>query len=137
LQDGPGAAALFGVLGGIAGDGANLYVADPDNHAIRRLSPVPTNTNATDYLKADFSSQTAMLASTTGASLSTQVGYARLNVGNTTAQGQAILDYVSNGIAISETAVPATSPLLHGRLPAEVDGPLILAGLSSTRTLRR
>jgi sugar lactone lactonase YvrE len=42
--DGSGAAALFNAPRGIASDGANLYVADTGNHAIRQVTPAGTVT---------------------------------------------------------------------------------------------
>ena len=126
LQDGLGNTAVFGTLDGITSDGTNLYVADNNgaNGAIRKLTPVATNSTLTDYVPVTLSVGSSLVASTSGAPPSVQVGYARFDSTNTTSEGQAIFDYVQNGTLVSETAVPAVTPILNARLATEVEGPL-------------
>jgi hypothetical protein len=62
--------------------------------------------------------------STDGLSATTATGYARLTGNGTTPlpAGQAIFGFSQNGVLISETAVLGTTPILAGRIYAEVSG---------------
>jgi len=66
-----------------------------------------------------------------GAGSSVSVGYAQIqpNSGSTTPSGVAILDFRQNNTLVSEVSVPATLPLLSGRIYAEIAG-AVDAGLA-------
>jgi len=98
-------------------DGTNLYVA---NGALRRvtlaqlLTQVQFDIAATggDYWKA------------TQATGAFQTGSGRLRTASGTAapEAMAIFSYRPNGVLVSEASVPASAPVLSGRIYAEVNG---------------
>jgi hypothetical protein len=60
---------------------------------------------------------------TSGSSPNIATGYARLTGNGTTLPaGQVVFGFSTNGALISETAVPGTTPILAGRIYAEVGG---------------
>ncbi len=68
----------------------------------------------------------ASALATEGNSDTISVGYAEIkpDASNTTPSGVAIFGLSQNGILISEAGVPASAPVLGGRIYAEVNGPL-------------
>jgi len=118
---GPAINAQLTLPGGVAVDGAgNVYFADPDNHAIRRLQP-EVSSPTYPFTVTDRGGTSLMTA---GTPASTSVGYARIhpNSGSTTPSGLAIFGFRQNNILVSETGVPASLPLTSGRIYAEVAG---------------
>ena len=66
-------------------------------------------------------------ATSGGTAETVRVGYGRIraDAGSTTPSGLAIFQFRdSQGVLISEAGVPATEPVLEGRIFAEVDGPV-------------
>src|SRR5262249_40818518 len=104
---------------GIAIDGANaVLIADTYNSRIRKsvfsvVSFTVTNGGATSF-------------TTTGDVATFRTGYGRIQTtgGSPIPTALAIFSYRSGGSLISEVNVPATLPLMTGRIYAEVNGPV-------------
>ncbi len=109
---------------GVAVDGAgNLYIADSDNHRIRKLtllaSPEPEPFSIPD--------RGGKSTTSSGTTETLRVGYGRIraDAGSSTPAGIAIFQFRdSEGVLISEAGVPAVEPSQEGRIFAEVNGPV-------------
>jgi sugar lactone lactonase YvrE len=115
---GTATAAQFNDTLEIAVDGAGiLYISDNGNHRVRRVSPsVPGHSFSLAASGADHQATTA--AAVTGP-LALGYGSIQPASGNSTPYGLAVFSFRSNGVLVSETAVPASSPRLSGRIYAE------------------
>jgi hypothetical protein len=99
----------------IWGDGVSLYISD---NGIRKMTFA-----AAAHSYSISSSGADYLATPAGAGSMT-IGYARVqaSAGSTTPDGVAIFSYRSNGVLVSETAVPASPLIQQGRIFAETGG---------------
>ncbi|HYR44941.1 MAG TPA: hypothetical protein VER98_18065, partial [Terriglobia bacterium] len=106
---------------GLTGDGMSLYLFDGP---IRRTSFA----SADQQYKLTMSGADYWTASTSD---SMTVGYARIQPapGSTTADGVAIYSFRSNGVLVSEAAVPATPLVRQGRIYAEI-GDVVRTGIA-------
>jgi hypothetical protein len=80
-------------------------------------------TSSIPYLVSDLGGVSMITAGSAGA---IDQGYAVIqpDSGTTTPSGLAIFGFRQNGILVSEAGVPATLPVLTGRIYAEVNGPV-------------
>lgn len=94
----------------------NVYISDEDNHRIRKVTPtVASQTFNVPASGADYRATTFLAAPIT-------LGYGSIRpaAGNTTPSAAlAMFTYRSNGVLVSETAVPASAPRRSGRIYAE------------------
>ena len=98
----------------------NLYIADTLNNRIRMVSsyaavqPYTIPNSGVNYWTA------------ASVSAPTEVGFGHIKPvqGSTAPNGVAIFSYRSNGVLVSETAVPASALVQSGRLFAESNGPV-------------
>ena len=125
---GPATAAHLRSPAGVAVDGAgNLFIADTENHLVRKLTPVggsgtpPAGTESFSIPDRGGRSTTS-----SGTAETLRVGYGRIraDAGSGTPSGIAIFGFRQNGVLISEAGVPASEPVQEGRIFAEVDGPV-------------
>ena len=126
---GPASEAQLRGPAGVAVDSAgNVFIADPGNHLVRKLTPVggsgtpPAGTESFAIPDRGGRSTTS-----SGNAETLRVGYGRIraDAGSTTPSGLAIFQFRdSQGVLISEAGVPASEPVQEGRIFAEVDGPV-------------
>ena len=93
----------------------NLYISDGDNHRIRRVTPtVASQTISIAGSGAEYRATTSLAAPIV-------LGYGSIRppAGNATPYGLAIFTFRSNGVLVSETAAPASTPRRSGRIYAE------------------
>ncbi len=105
----------------IAVDAAgNLYISDNGNHRIRKVSP------STATRSFNLAASAADYRATISVPGPVAVGYGTVQpgVGNTTPAGTSVFSYHTNGVLVSETAVPASSLRRSGRIYAESGGPV-------------
>ena len=109
--------APFDVAVDAAGD---LYIADYGNSRIRKVSP---STAARSF---SFAASGADYRAITSLSGPIVVGYGTIQpvAGKTTPSGIAVFSYRSNGVLVSETAVPESPLRQSGRIYAESGGPV-------------
>jgi len=111
------------LIGDIWGNGNVFYMSDFWNHKLRRAVPKPTSTNPAD-IAFRIALRGGLTRVTEGTDPAVRVGHARIipDPGNNPPAGLAIFGLRQNGVLISEAAVPASVPILSGRIYAEVDG---------------
>lgn len=78
---------------------------------------------AATTLSYNFPDRGGVALLTRGSSTLPQVGYARIQAGSSPS-GFAVFGFRENGVLVSEAGVPASAPLLSGRIYAEVGGPV-------------
>jgi len=96
----------------------NLYISDSQNHRIRKVSPsTASHPFSIAASGADYRA-TGSFAAPIG------LGYGSIQsaAGNTTPTGLAVFTLRSNGVLVTETAVPASSPRRSGRIYTENSG---------------
>ena len=107
---------------GMSGETNWRLVDDPDYAPV---TPPETGTDGTESFSIPDRGGTSTTSS--GSADTLRVGYGRIraDAGSTTPSGIAIFQFRdSQGVLISEAGVPATEPVLEGRIFAEVDGPV-------------
>jgi sugar lactone lactonase YvrE len=115
-DDGPATGAQLNHPTGLAVDAnGDLFIADNQNSRIRKV------TFARSFTLPNLG---ATSLTTSGSAVTASVGYGRIlpAAGKTTPSGLAIFGYRVNGVLVSETGVPAVSPINAGRIYAEVQG---------------
>ncbi|HYR87639.1 MAG TPA: hypothetical protein VE422_26385, partial [Terriglobia bacterium] len=100
------------------GDGFNLYFGSPGGGIFKITAATPIQYSL-PAAGADYWTTTSSAAPLTA-------GYARVQpeVGSTTPEGVAIFGFRSNGVLVSEAAVPASPLIQQGRIYAEMNGPV-------------
>ena len=127
---GPAVQAQLRGPAGVAVDGAgNVYIADPGNHLVRKLTPVGgsgTSPGGSDPFSIPDRGGRSTTSSGTAETLRVGYGRIRADAGSSTPSGLAIFQFRDNseGVLISEAGVPASEPVQEGRIFAEVNGPV-------------
>ncbi|PYS23219.1 MAG: hypothetical protein DMG11_25750, partial [Acidobacteria bacterium] len=101
------------------GDGFNLYFGSPGGGIFKITAAAAIQQYSFPAAGADYWTTTSSAAPLTA-------GYARVqpNAGSTTPEGVAIFGFRSNGMLVSEAAVPASPLIQQGRIYAEMNGPV-------------
>ena len=118
--NGDGGPAFFAQLNspwGVAVDGSgSLFIADTNNHRIRKVTAEPVSFTFTD--------RGGMSLLSAGLFERRAVGYAGIqpDIVSSPPAGLAILEYRQNNILVTEASVPASLPIQSGRIYAEITG---------------
>ena len=125
---GPAVLARLAFPGSVTVDGTgNLYIADTENHRIRKLTPMTGPVAPVSTESFSIRDRGAWTATIYGTTETVRVGYGRIRAeaGSTTPSGIAIFQFRdSQDVLISEAGVPAAGTVLAGRIFAEVNGPV-------------
>ena len=98
----------------------NLYISDNGNHRIRKVSPARADQS---FSLASASADYRATIPVTGP-MAVGYGIVQPNARNTNPSGIAVFSFRSNGVLVSETAVPASALRQSGRIYAESAGPV-------------
>jgi hypothetical protein len=121
--DGEGVLATMAQLAGPKGLAAdvsgNIFIAEPDNNRIRKVT-------FTQQALFSIVDRGGISLRSSGMSPATTAGYASIqpNSASTTPAGLAIFGYRQKGVLVTEAGVPASPLLLSGRIYSEVNGPI-------------
>jgi hypothetical protein len=104
---------------GLWGDGLSLYLGSPGGGIFKISAAAAIQQYSISTAGADYWTTTSAAAPLT-------IGYARVQpaAGSTTPEGVAIFGNRSNGVLVSEAAVPASPLIQQGRIYGEINGPV-------------